>query len=61
MTEGASASEGVAKDNLAPEGGAEDDPSPKGAEPGSSLSHPFPKGRARCIAYVCQDLFPHIC
>jgi hypothetical protein len=25
------------------------------------LSHPFPKGRAGCIAYVCQDLFPHIC
>jgi hypothetical protein len=25
------------------------------------LSHPFLKGRAGCIAYVCQDLFPHIC
>jgi hypothetical protein len=25
------------------------------------MSHPFPKGRAGCIAYVCQDLFPHIC
>jgi hypothetical protein len=25
------------------------------------VSHPFPKGRAGCIAYVCQDLFPHIC
>jgi hypothetical protein len=25
------------------------------------LSHPFPRGRAGCIAYVCQDLFPHIC
>jgi hypothetical protein len=27
----------------------------------SLVSHPFPKGRAGCIAYVCQDLFPHIC
>jgi hypothetical protein len=25
------------------------------------VSHPFLKGRAGCIAYVCQDLFPHIC
>jgi hypothetical protein len=25
------------------------------------LSHPFLRGRAGCIAYVCQDLFPHIC
>jgi hypothetical protein len=25
------------------------------------LSHPFLKGRVGCIAYVCQDLFPHIC
>jgi hypothetical protein len=24
------------------------------------LSHPFLRGRAGCIAYVCQDLFPHI-
>jgi hypothetical protein len=22
---------------------------------------PVSKGRAGCIAYVCQDLFPHIC
>ena len=28
---------------------------------GRPVSHPFPKGRAGCIAYVCQDLFPHIC
>jgi hypothetical protein len=27
----------------------------------NSLSHPFLRGRAGCIAYVCQDLFPHIC
>jgi hypothetical protein len=27
----------------------------------SRLSHPFPRGRVGCIAYVCQDLFPHIC
>jgi hypothetical protein len=26
-----------------------------------AMSHPVPGGRARCIAYVCQDLFPHIC
>jgi hypothetical protein len=26
-----------------------------------TMSHPFLKGRAGCIAYVCQDLFPHIC
>jgi hypothetical protein len=25
------------------------------------VSHPVPEGRAGCIAYVCQDLFPHIC
>jgi hypothetical protein len=25
------------------------------------MSHPFPRGRVGCIAYVCQDLFPHIC
>jgi hypothetical protein len=25
------------------------------------VSHPVPKGRAGCITYVCQDLFPHIC
>jgi hypothetical protein len=25
------------------------------------MSHPFPRGRAGCIPYVCQDLFPHIC
>jgi hypothetical protein len=25
------------------------------------VSHPFPRGRAGCIAYVCHDLFPHIC
>jgi hypothetical protein len=38
MTEGASASEGVAKDNPALEGGPEDDLAPKGAELGSSLA-----------------------
>ena len=27
----------------------------------ATLSHPFPRSRAGCIAYVCQDLFPHIC
>jgi hypothetical protein len=25
------------------------------------VSHPFLEGRAECMAYVCQDLFPHIC
>jgi hypothetical protein len=30
-------------------------------EPDLRLSHPFLRGRAGCIAYVCQDLFPHIC
>jgi hypothetical protein len=25
------------------------------------LSHPVLRGKAGCIAYVCQDLFPHIC
>jgi hypothetical protein len=33
----------------------------KARQIGEMLSHPFPKGRAGCIAYVCQDLFPHIC
>jgi hypothetical protein len=32
-----------------------------GAKPCRSMSNPFPKGRAGRIAYVCQDLFPHIC
>jgi hypothetical protein len=36
MTEGASASEGVAKDDPTLEGGAEDDPAPKDTGPGSS-------------------------
>jgi hypothetical protein len=26
-----------------------------------SFVTPVSKGRAECIAYVCQDLFPHIC
>jgi hypothetical protein len=38
MTEGASAFEVVAKDDLAPEGGAGGDPAPEGARPGSSLA-----------------------
>jgi hypothetical protein len=25
------------------------------------LSHPFLRGRTERIAYVCQDLYPHIC
>jgi hypothetical protein len=28
---------------------------------GEYVSHPSPRGRSGCIAYVCQDLFPHIC
>jgi hypothetical protein len=38
MTEGASASEGAAKDNPAPEGGPKDDSAPKGAKLGSFLA-----------------------
>jgi hypothetical protein len=34
---------------------------PQKPEEEAGLSHPFLRGRARCIAYVCQDLFPHIC
>jgi hypothetical protein len=33
----------------------------EGARERDVVSHPVLRGKTECIAYVCQDLFPHIC